>query len=321
MITQFRHILTTEKLLAPRDTIIVGVSGGADSLCLLHLLLEIQEELQLTIVVAHVNYGVRKTALRDQRIVEEFAKQHNLTLITKKLHFTPGRKKNFEDWARQERYKFFAALAKKHKAQRIAVAHNKNDQAETVLMHFLRGTGLPGLSGMTVREGMLIRPLLHVTRQEIVAELKKHKIRFAVDETNRDKKFFRNRLRHELLPLLTKKYNPNIIDALARTSSTAQQLQDYLAAEAEAFINMYGTRRGTRLRFPRTAWEATPDALLHEVITLTCSMRSGRVEKLSNPHFAQVLAIFRPWRSGLSKELPAGLKITTEHDTITVQEQ
>lgn len=321
MMSAFLKNNTENHLFAPGDTIIVGVSGGADSLCLLHLLVQLQGEWNLTLIVAHANYGVRKAAQRDQELVAKFAKKHNLPLRVKKVHFTPARKKNFEEWARNERYKFFAKLAAQYKAQHVAVAHNKNDQAETVLMHFVRGAGLPGWSGMRMQEGKLIRPLLPFTRQEILAELRRAKIRYATDATNRDRTYLRNRLRHQLLPLLEKSYNPNIVETLVRVSQNATQIQAFLTMAAQEFIAKHAVRRKGRTSFPRHAWEAAPDALLHAVITLTCSAHSGRVEKLSNRHFAQVLSIFRPWRSGLTKELPAGLKITTERAIIAVQEQ
>ncbi len=206
------------------DTIVLGVSGGADSMCLLHAFSVLADKEHLTLIVAHVNYGLRgKASQRDERHVTSWAKR--LALPYHINHPPKHLRGTSENTWRKARYDFFARIAQKEHADAIAIAHNKNDQAETLLLNLLRGSGPDGLRGMPYNnhDTHVIRPLLDVAREDIVRYCKKNHIRYYNDKTNTDTRYKRNRIRHSLLPHLAKHYNPKIIDTLARTAHLLAQ--------------------------------------------------------------------------------------------------
>ena len=207
------------------ESVVVGVSGGPDSLCLLHLLRRLAPESHLTLHVAHLNHGLRGAeAEADAQAVAELAAGWGLP-------YTIGRadvpslaaetRASIEEAARQARYDFLQGVARAAGAGTIAVGHNADDQAETVLMHFLRGSGLAGLRGMLPRtalgQGFLISPLLETPRDRVEAYCAAHGLQPRRDLSNADTTIYRNRLRHELLPLL-EGYNPAIRQVLGHTA-------------------------------------------------------------------------------------------------------
>lgn len=213
------------KMWNDHDRVVVGVSGGPDSMCLLDIMTRIAQKKSLSIVVAHMNYGIRqKDADNDQRLVEEYAQKNDLPC---EIYQCKKGIKTDENHLRDLRYDFLMRVKEKYSAQRIAVGHNKNDQAETFLLHLLRGSGLDGLVGMRfVSQRDIIRPLLSVEREDVVAYCTQHDIAYHIDHTNGTLQYTRNRVRNELLPLLQKNYNPQIITVLARTAEMlAEELQ------------------------------------------------------------------------------------------------
>ena len=216
---QAQKTISEHKLISPGDKIIIGVSGGPDSVCLLHFLSEIQSELDLDLIIAHVNYGLRgRESDQDEIFVRKLAEKYGAPF--KYLQPKPAATKstNLEANLRDIRYEFFRDLQTKEKADKIAVAHNRDDQAETILMFFLRGSGLKGLSGMDYQQGNIIRPLLDCSRADILAYLKENKLDYREDKTNQDTTLTRNKIRHELIPYLEKEYNPNIKETLVQAS-------------------------------------------------------------------------------------------------------
>ena len=201
------------------DVIVLGVSGGPDSMCLLDVLARIAKKELLTIVVAHVNYGLRgEDSINDQVLVEDMAKHYGFVCATKEcLDMAKGS----EVMWRKVRYDFFGELLDKYGASVVAVAHNKNDQAETLLLRLLRGSGLVGLSGMRWHSKTnIIRPFLNVSRDDILKYCKERSLPYNLDKTNNDNSYTRNNVRNNLLPYLEKEFNPKIIDVLANSAMT-----------------------------------------------------------------------------------------------------
>ena len=225
---------TSRGLLRQADRVVVGVSGGPDSLCLLHLLHDLAPEHGLELHVAHLDHGLRAEAKVDADFVQRQAEMVGLP-----YHFefidvgarAVARKQSLEAAARDARYAFLSRVAREVGATRVAVAHTADDQAETILMHLLRGAGMRGLRGMQAKTVMgepvtgelvngqleLIRPLLEVSRAEVMAYCAEHHLAPRYDSSNLDLRFFRNRVRNELLPILLT-YNPNMRGVLARTA-------------------------------------------------------------------------------------------------------
>ncbi len=233
-------------LIKKGNKIILGISGGPDSVCLFNILYSLRKKLGIKIILAHVNYNFREQdSLLDEQFVRNLAKKYRTKLYCKNIKPESYKKdvselnsryrelsscaKNLEEYFREIRYEFFNKILKLEKANRIVVAHNKDDQAETILMHFLRGSGLSGLSGMKIENNKIIRPLLNIDKSEILAYLKKNKIEYREDKTNKDIKFRRNKIRHQLIPCLEKNYNLNIKNILFENSNIIKDDNDLIS--------------------------------------------------------------------------------------------
>ena len=229
------QFIQKNKLISSRGTVIAGVSGGADSMALLLCLAGLRHRLGISLHAVHFNHRFRPEALRDERFVAKWCGQLNIPL-------TVGRRaggavnKLSEDDARVMRFIFFAKTAQALKAQSVALAHTRNDLAETVLMRLMRGSGLYGLRAILPKrsiEGIsFIRPLLGLERGDIEAYLKSKKTPYCTDATNRKMIYERNKIRHQLLPLLAKEYNPRIIDILSDLALSSTGDYEFLSKHA-----------------------------------------------------------------------------------------
>lgn len=228
-------------LIQENDNIVVGVSGGPDSMALLYVLLEIKPLINFNIYVAHVNHGVRgEDAKSDQLFVEEIAKNLNLPYYTKNVNMIEyGKEKGIssEEAGRELRYGFFREIIDSVGSGKIAVAHNMNDQAETLIMRFLRGTGIDGLKGMDFKTKDIIRPILGIDRREIEAYIENNNIKTVLDKTNLEPIYSRNKVRLELIPYIEKNFNPNIINTLWRLSRIASMDSEFLEEYSEGRYN------------------------------------------------------------------------------------
>ena len=227
-------IKTIEKyaLLEKKDRVVVALSGGPDSTALLAVLSQISKLMDFNIIVAHYNHGLRGTSSdEDEKHSQELATKLGFVFISEKMD-AKLRQKGLspEDFYRQQRYQFLNKVAEDYKAQKIALGHNIQDQAETVLLNLLRGSGLEGLRGiLPMREGKFIRPLIEVSRPEIVAFLSYAGISYCQDSSNSSSIYLRNKIRSELIPYLKEKYNPKIIENLAQMAEILRQDDDYIS--------------------------------------------------------------------------------------------
>lgn len=227
------------ELIENGNTIVIGVSGGPDSMALLNVLLTLKKNKKLSyeIVVAHINHGIRKEAEEETRYVENFCKMHKIPCYTKRenvINLAKKQKIGTEEAGRKLRYEFFEEIAKKTKAKRIATAHSANDNAETVLMNIIRGSGTSGLKGIELkRDNKYIRPLMECTRAEIETYCEEQKLNPKKDETNEENIYTRNKVRNILIPLLEEEFNPNIVTSLNRMSQIAKEENEYLQKQVE----------------------------------------------------------------------------------------
>lgn len=209
----------THKLWKRHSKILIGVSGGPDSMCLLHVLFVLSKKYDFTLHIAHINYGLRKRdSLLDEELVQKAAIFYNIPLSI--LRPTITSRKNLEEHLRSIRYEFFENIRKEYDLEYIAVAHNQNDQAETVLLHLMRGSGLTGLSGMRYKNKDIIRPFLNIERSSIIQFAKENNIAYRLDKSNSKNIFSRNKIRNKLIPYLEKNFNPAIRKILAHTAIT-----------------------------------------------------------------------------------------------------
>lgn len=226
----------------PEGTILCAVSGGRDSLCLLHYLYTLSKSRPFKVAAAHLNHGMRPTAERDEAFVRQFCRQYGIPLYVERVQVyedAAARKLSVEETGRQARYDFLERIADDIGAERIATAHHQGDQAETVLLHLLRGTGPEGLGGIPPVRGRLIRPLLDTPRCQIEAYLAELGQSYVEDETNGDLHYARNRLRRVIWPELEKLHG-GAQENIARAAQIARQESGYLNDLAQAYLPRQG---------------------------------------------------------------------------------
>lgn len=306
------------KMLASGDKVLAAVSGGADSVCLLNVLCELKQRLNITVYAAHLNHMIRgDEAERDEAYVRRLCNSLGVKCFVRKADVPKLAEEQgltLEEAGRKARYDFFAELRQKENIDKIATAHNKNDCAETVLMRIIRGTGIDGLGGISyTREDGVIRPLLSTERKEIESYLAERNIDFCTDSTNSDNTYMRNRIRNELIPYLEKSFNPKITDTLIRFSE--------IASEDARFLNGYAERLCERINNPLPKHK--PYALYIEtLLMLESSIRSRLVRitakkvigdvKLEHKHICRILSLLEK-NSGTSVDLPFKLRVKNEY--------
>src|SRR5687767_7468337 len=239
--------LSRHKMLQPGDHVLISVSGGADSTALFLCLRSLAPKLGFTVSVAHLNHRIRGSeADQDEEFVKELCAELQVPFVSEAQDVrrdAVAGKKNLEESAREARYRFLREVAGRVGAHKIALGHTLNDQAETVLMRLVRGSGNDGITAMRpIREGLFIRPFLETSRQEIVEYLKHSGASYREDSTNSDLELDRNRIRHELIPYLSGHLNPKVVDALARYARTAQEIGDYLHVQTQTAFEEIQTR-------------------------------------------------------------------------------
>lgn len=214
--------------------------GGPDSICMLDILRKLKENLNIEIYVAHINHMIRKNAMLDEEYVEQYCKKYNIDFFVKReevLKKAEQEKIGTEEMGRKVRYNFFKEVQEKINANKIATAHNKNDNAETIIMNILRGSSINGLKGIERRRGNLIRPLLDIDRQEIEQYCNEENLLPRHDESNDENIYTRNKVRNIVIPYIKKEFNPNIIETLNRLSELASQEDEYIEKEVKNSYN------------------------------------------------------------------------------------
>ncbi|OGQ35302.1 MAG: tRNA lysidine(34) synthetase TilS [Deltaproteobacteria bacterium RIFCSPHIGHO2_12_FULL_43_9] len=232
LIKSVKEEIAKYSLIKPGDRIIVALSGGVDSVVLLDVLSKLRDELTSDLIVAHVNHGLRgKDSDRDAEFAKNMAKEYGFPFYGKKIdiaHLQTVLQGSPQEIAREERLQYLEQLAEKIEAHRIALGHNWDDQSETVLMRLIRGAGPTGLRGMGHSRGRFIRPLLDISRSEIAEYALTHKLKNVEDESNKSDAYLRNKIRHKLIPLLEKEYNPEIKSALIRLATILREEDRFL---------------------------------------------------------------------------------------------
>lgn len=316
----------------------VGVSGGADSVALLLLLLELREKLGIVLSVAHVNHKLRgKASDGDEKFVAKLAAKHGLEFHAVSVDVSGRAKRekaNLEDAARRTRYEFFARLVKEGRAERVAVAHTADDQAETVLAHLLRGTGLAGLGGIHPRTESVVRPLLSVRRVELKKYLREKKQKWREDATNRDTARMRARIRRKLLPLLEKEFQAGVVGHLASLAEFAREDEEFLDLLARERCEALAKKTGAETRiavaglllplgkkFLNTQDAEDTEKKREKYAPLTKRMlfrligewKSGSGQ-ITAQHIAAVLELARHGQSGKLLALPGGVEVRRARD-------
>jgi len=339
------HHIHKERFLRPGDRVGVAVSGGADSVALLLLLLELREKLGIVLSVVHFNHKLRgKASDADEKFVVKLAAKHELELHVGFAEVAKKAKKeraNLEDTARRARYHYFDSLVQSGKLARIAVAHTADDQAETVLAHLMRGTGLAGLGGIHPVSGWVFRPLLPFRRHELRTFLKGKKQDWREDLTNRDIRRTRARIRAKLLPFLEKQFQPAIVERLATLADLAREDEAYFDSILDdkwtALVrgNPYQENEDKRILIasllPQTenpnrdrnpeeraphAKEFAVKAFSKRLIRRIVEDLKPRPGQLGAAHVDAVLELAFAARAGSSLSLPGGVEVRKQRDEL-----
>ena len=223
-------------LIEENDKIVLGVSGGPDSIAMFHVMNKLSKKLNFEIVVCHVNHGIREEATEDEQYVEMWCKKFDVPFFV--LHcdvkkIAKDEKLGVEETGRKVRYNFFEEIAKKTGSNKIAIAHNKNDNAETVIMNVMRGSGTKGWCGIRARQGKYIRPLIECLREEIEEYCKENNLEPRIDKTNFENDYTRNKVRNIVIPYIKQEFNPNIVNTLERLSNIMIEQEEYINEEVE----------------------------------------------------------------------------------------
>ncbi len=299
------------ELWQKRDSFVVGISGGPDSLCLLDVLSRLSQKYAFKLYVAHVNYHLRGQASDlDEALTRAAAARYGLPCFV----FSQKKKlaSDAEEVLRDTRYAFFESLRKKTGAQHIAIAHNQNDQAETLLMRLLRGAGLSGLSAMRAKNEYIIRPLIEMSRADIIRYLQERSLAFREDQSNTDQRYLRNRIRHQLIPFLENQFQPRTVKLLAETALLLGE--DYALLQKQP-ANFSVQRDVNGAKFSRAAFLELPDALLRrELRALLQPLLGGK-----NPSKNLINELAQALKSQKNKTQTVtfkGLKFVRRGDTV-----
>ena len=312
VIDKVKKTIREYNLIENGDRVLCALSGGSDSVAMLHILMRLSEELNFTVSAAHVNHNIRAEANDDESFVVGLCEENGIECFVKNADvpaYAAEHKMSSELAGRKIRYDFFEELRNGKNINKIATAHNKNDSAESVLLHLTRGCGIDGMCGISPkRDGYIIRPIIGLTKCEVEEFCKENNYRFVVDKTNFEAEYTRNKIRLHLLPLIENELNPSFVDTLTENTQ--------IFAESADFIDRCTKQAYERLTVSGTADIAglseEHDIIIKGVIGLMYRNFSNRHEKLSVKHINDVLGMIK---SGANKTLnmPGGIKAVSEY--------
>ena len=305
---RFRETIKKYDLVKKGDKILVAVSGGPDSIALLLKLKALKKKLGLSLHIGHMDHMLRSGSGKDAAFVRKLGGKLKIPVTIKSISLKSRHVKgSLEELAREARLDFLIKLAKEIKADKISLGHNLDDQAETVLMRLLRGTGLSGLSGISakrkIRGTIFIRPLLETSRKEIENFLRSKKIRPRIDPTNKEDIFMRNRIRHNLIPLLENQYNKNISKVLANLAESVSYDYEYLDQLARRSL------KGNKLRLNITKASKLHPAILRLKIRQCIACLQGDTRRITFQHIREIEDLLARRPEGSVVDLPKGISV------------
>lgn len=312
-------------LIDDGDNVVIGVSGGPDSMALLYLLLHAKKHINFNILIAHVNHGVRgDEALEDELFVKEKAYELGLPYFSTNVDmvaYGDEHKISHEEAGRKLRYGFFRSVLKDYNGGKIAVAHNMNDQAETLLMRIMRGTGIDGLNGMNYMSEDIIRPILNITRTEIEQYIEDKDIETVLDKTNLMPIYTRNKIRLELIPYIEENFNPNLTKSLWRLSQTSQNDTMFLQRYTEEkYIGLVKSEEKNRIVLHRKGFVDLDISIQQRIVILSITKITGVFQGFSEHHISTVAELFNIGNTGKSISLPNDLVAKVDYDRLIIEQ-
>jgi tRNA(Ile)-lysidine synthase len=322
-----RETIARYGMFVPGDAVLVAVSGGPDSVALVHLLYVLAGEYSLKLGIAHLNHSLRgPESDRDAAFVAALARDFNLPLFVEKKDVPAFQRRwrlSPEEAARKARYEFYDAVASKHRFNKIALGHHADDNAELVLMNLLRGSGPLGLSGMTpVRDDKFVRPLIGLRRSEILDYISENKIAYVTDSSNQDPAYRRNKIRHHLIPELQKSYNPAVVDCLNRLGEILSAEDQWIADAIEPVFADCVLNRGSNhisLALPRI--NAVDLAVGRRIIRKAIVSVKQDLRRITFWHVDTVIEFAKKAQPGGSLNLPGGLRVRKSAEALTIKKE
>ena len=303
--------------IRPGATILVALSGGADSVALLHALLELRERFGMRVAAAHLNHRIRGLESdRDEDFVREMCARLGVELRVARARGLDADSANLEERAREARFRFLNRAADAVGAEYIALAHHGDDQAETVLMRMLRGAGIAGLAAMSERgPGRLIRPMLGLCRAEILGYLRAHGIAFVEDSSNRAPEILRNRIRTELIPMLERDYAPGLRRRLVEIAGEMRSVDDFMNAAASI---EFDAMRSSDDALDVARFPALAPALQMSVLRLYLGERMGSLRRITRAHLEALRRLVLAGGPSDSIDLPGGWRAEREYNLLSI---
>jgi tRNA(Ile)-lysidine synthase len=312
------------RMLNRGDRVLVGVSGGPDSVCLLHILSQLSRAWKFDLGIAHLNHKLRGLdSEEDANFVQNLAERLNLPFYLEEVDTRAQIKRrgfSEEEGARILRYDFFCRQAKKIGAKKVALAHTKDDQAETVLMRLIKGAGPLGLCGMPAlrneKESIIIRPLFEIWREEILAYLKENNIAYRIDASNFSSAYLRNRIRNELLPYLSGEFNPNIKEVLTNTAESLAVAFEYLHKQGKRKFKSVTHKFNGRIILDGKKIKGFPEAIQREVFRQALRELKGDLRRIRYQHWKEFASLLYERPAGSVVDLPGEISIEKEKDKL-----
>ncbi len=314
-VTKVKETIKKYGMLKKGDGVVVGVSGGPDSVALLFLLNSLKKEFNLSLHIAHLNHKLRgQESEQDLYFVNNLAGRLKIPITVQEedvLKKAWMQKQSVEEVGRQLRYDFFVRVARDKKMKKIAVGHTRDDQAETILMRIIRGSGLSGLCGIPASrqlEGcLIIRPLVESSRCEIEDYLKKNGIAVRVDSSNKDNRYFRNRVRNKLLPLLEREYNPNIKEILANFAESVSADFELLHKIARRHLRVVSKREKVRISINLEKFRRFKKATQRMVAREAIKELKGDLRRIDYRHWRELEDLINNRKGSAVVDLPDGV--------------
>ena len=321
MYTKFLKFVFENNLILKNEKILLSVSGGADSMAMLHLFLRLREDYKNEIAVCHINHGLRgEESDGDEDFVKKFSLDNGIIFFSKKVYIgeiSRQKKMTIEEAGRFIRYDFLNEILNKLNYNKIATAHNKNDNAETILMNIIRGGGTSGVSGIVYKRDNIIRPILIFSRDEIEDYLRFFKINFRKDSTNDNNIYFRNKIRNELLPYLKINFNNKIFDSIIRLGESAKEDSEFIDKIVKQYIDKYCIINECSVIIKKDVFNFQ-NAILNRIIRESVNLLKDSLSNIERKHIKDVL-ILQKLQTGKMINLPENIIAINSYGDIIIK--
>lgn len=293
-----RVLKTIQKynLIQANEKIVLGVSGGPDSLFMLYILNKLKKQLKFDMAVAHINHMIRAEADSEEEFVKEFCRKINIEFYSKRIDvekYANNNKIGLEEAGRKVRYDFFEEILEKTDSNKIAIAHNKNDKVETIIMHLLRGSGISGLQGIEpIKDNKIIRPIIEIERAEIEEYCEENKLEPRIDKSNFENKYTRNKIRNVVIPYIKEEFNPNIIETITRLSEIITEENQYLVKQTEqAYKQILIEEQKNHIRLKLKEFNNLERVIKNRIILYTITRLRGTCVGIEKIHIEDIIKL------------------------------